>query len=113
MKKDKYLRVRGGTARMLDIHCAKCGAWILKYQKDGVGQLLRCYLNRFASRWPTTRPCSRVAYAWSGCGGCITDELVLPGADASRIHVDEVRGGVVPDAPSPRGERRLSQRGKW
>jgi ribosomal protein S27AE len=46
MKKDKYLRVRGGTARMLDIHCAKCGAWILKYQKDGVGQLLRCYLNR-------------------------------------------------------------------
>lgn len=46
MKKDKYLRARGGTARMLDIHCAKCGAWILKYQKDGIGQLLRCYLNR-------------------------------------------------------------------
>lgn len=46
MKKDKYLRVRGGTAKILDIHCAKCGAWILKYQKDGMGQLLRCYLNR-------------------------------------------------------------------
>ena len=46
MKKDKYVRVRGGTARMLDIHCAKCDNWILKYQKDGIGQLLRCYLNR-------------------------------------------------------------------
>jgi hypothetical protein len=46
MKKDKYLRARGGSARMLDIHCAKCAAWVLKYQKDGVGQLLRCYLNR-------------------------------------------------------------------
>lgn len=31
---------------MLNIHCAACGAWILKYQKDGVGHLLRCYLNR-------------------------------------------------------------------
>lgn len=46
MKKDKYLRARGGSARMLDIHCARCGTWLLKYQKDGVGQLLRCYLNR-------------------------------------------------------------------
>lgn len=31
---------------MLDIHCANCGAWILRYQKDGPGNLLRCYLNR-------------------------------------------------------------------
>lgn len=46
MKKDKYLRARGGTARMLDIHCARCDTWLLRYQKDGVGQLLRCYLNR-------------------------------------------------------------------
>ena len=46
MKKDKYLRVRGGKSRMLDIHCVQCGAWVLKYQKDGIGHLLRCYLNR-------------------------------------------------------------------
>ncbi len=31
---------------MLDIHCAACEAFVLKYQKDGRGQLLRCYLNR-------------------------------------------------------------------
>lgn len=46
MKKDKYLRVRGGRAKMYDIHCSNCNVWLLKYQKDGVGNLLRCYLNR-------------------------------------------------------------------
>lgn len=46
MKKDQYLRVRGGKAKILGIYCAQCGAWVLRYQKDGPGQLLRCYLNR-------------------------------------------------------------------
>ncbi len=49
MKKDKYLRARGGKFRTLDISCAKCGTWLLKYQKDGEGHLLRCYLNRIIS----------------------------------------------------------------
>lgn len=46
MKKDKYLRARGGKMKILNIHCTHCGTWVLKYQKDGPGQLLRCYLNR-------------------------------------------------------------------
>lgn len=46
MKKDKYLRKRGGTAQMIYIICAKCGEKILYYQKDGIGWLKRCYLNR-------------------------------------------------------------------
>ncbi len=46
MKKDKFRRVRGGIARMLNIYCVACDMWILKYQKDGIGQLMRCYLNR-------------------------------------------------------------------
>jgi hypothetical protein len=46
MKQDKYRRARGGTAKMLDISCTNCGGWLLKYQKDGPGNLLRCYLNR-------------------------------------------------------------------
>ncbi len=31
---------------MFDIFCTACGAFVLNYQKDGPGQLLRCYLNR-------------------------------------------------------------------
>ncbi len=46
MKKDKYFRARGSTTRLLDIHCAGCNTFVLQYQKDGVGNLLRCYLNR-------------------------------------------------------------------
>ena len=46
MKKDKYLRQRGGKARMLNISCTACETFVLRYQKDGPGNLLRCYLNR-------------------------------------------------------------------
>lgn len=34
---------------MFDVYCAGCGAWILQYQKDGHGQLLRIYLNRISA----------------------------------------------------------------
>lgn len=46
MKKDKYLRERGGAAHMINVFCANCGKKILYYQKDGPGWLKRCYLNR-------------------------------------------------------------------
>ena len=46
MKKDAYRRVRGGKAVMLDVCCSKCNTKVLWYQKDGVGSLQRCYLNR-------------------------------------------------------------------
>src|SRR4051812_34084406 len=49
MKKDKFSRARGGSSKILDIHCTNCGAWVLKYQKDGPGNLLRCYLNRIVT----------------------------------------------------------------
>jgi len=46
MKKDKYLRARGGKSLLIDIGCAACGSLIINYQKDGVGYLHRCYINR-------------------------------------------------------------------
>lgn len=49
MKKDKYLRARGGRAEKISILCVKCGAVIIEYQKDGIGYLHRCYLNRIIS----------------------------------------------------------------
>jgi hypothetical protein len=45
MKKDKYLREKGGTAKIINIKRASCGKLIFVYQKDGPGWLKRCYLN--------------------------------------------------------------------
>ena len=49
MKKDKYLRERGGKAKIINVSCMKCGSLIFVYQKDGPGWLKRCYLNRIIS----------------------------------------------------------------
>lgn len=46
LKNDKYRRARGGKACQMDLCCVKCSYIILKYQKDGDGTLMRCYLNR-------------------------------------------------------------------
>lgn len=46
IKKDKFLKVRGGNATFIDIVCVKCNETVLHYQKDGIGWLKRCYLNR-------------------------------------------------------------------
>ena len=43
---DKYLRARGGTLSLLDIRCVACDDLVINYQKDGVGYLHRCYINR-------------------------------------------------------------------
>lgn len=46
MIKDKYLRKRGGTAKVVNVSCSNCGDLLFIYQKDGPGWLKRCYLNR-------------------------------------------------------------------
>ena len=44
-KRDAYMKKRGAPA-MLAITCAQCGVYVMSYQKDGPGPLLRCYLDR-------------------------------------------------------------------
>ena len=46
LKRDRYRHDRGGKVRLLDVSCNSCGSKVLVYQKDGEGQLRRCYLNR-------------------------------------------------------------------
>lgn len=46
LKSDRYRSARGGSAQLLTISCSSCRSFVLLYQKDGPGQLLRCYLNR-------------------------------------------------------------------
>lgn len=47
LKNDQYRRVRGGSAAFLALSCAACNHLLAIYQKDGPGNLVRCYLNRF------------------------------------------------------------------
>src|SRR3989339_547856 len=44
-KNDSYMKRRGAPA-MLVMKCAQCNAYVMSYQKDGPGPLLRCYLDR-------------------------------------------------------------------
>lgn len=46
LKRDRFSNVKGGNSKVLDIICTKCNSVALVYQKDGVGALHRCYLNR-------------------------------------------------------------------
>jgi len=46
LKKDRYVTIRGGYSRLLDIKCEHCGIHLFYYQKDGAGALRRMYLDR-------------------------------------------------------------------
>ena len=43
---DSYSRSRGGISEMITIYCSNCNIEVLLYQKDGKGNLFRCYLDR-------------------------------------------------------------------
>lgn len=44
-KHDRYT-ARRGKPKMIEIHCRHCNHYLMTYQKDGEGNLLRCYLDR-------------------------------------------------------------------
>lgn len=46
LKNDNFRHSRGGNTKIYDLSCSKCGTFVLKYQKDGIGDLLRLYLDR-------------------------------------------------------------------
>ena len=50
LKKDRFRKSRGGHSRALALSCAKCGADLFMYQKDGPGILKRLYLDRITGK---------------------------------------------------------------
>ncbi|WP_339043855.1 hypothetical protein [Cardinium endosymbiont of Tipula unca] len=53
MEKDKSIKIihntytkSRGAPELLDIFCKNCNIYVMTYQKDGLGELLRCYLDR-------------------------------------------------------------------
>jgi len=68
---DCYTATRG-TPQMLDLFCRFCGKWVMEYQKDGPGPLLRCYVDRIhncSSTLDFTVDTLTVASLWS-CDHC-------------------------------------------
>ncbi len=47
-KNDRYKQKRGGGSKLLQISCRECNAIVCHYQKDGLGGLLRLYLDRIS-----------------------------------------------------------------
>ncbi|MDO8579438.1 MAG: hypothetical protein Q7R72_01030 [bacterium] len=45
LKHDRYAKARDGS-RFLNIYCSACGGHVILYQKDGLGGLVRLYLDR-------------------------------------------------------------------
>jgi hypothetical protein len=43
---DSYRKSRGGRAEMITIYCVSCSSPVIYYQKDGQGNLYRCYIDR-------------------------------------------------------------------
>lgn len=46
LKRDKYVSSRDGNSHLLELYCSKCGQYLVLYQKDGLGALLRLYVDR-------------------------------------------------------------------
>jgi len=46
IKKDKYFNSRDGIAHFVKIYCSRCDTYVLTYQKDGHGALIRMYMDR-------------------------------------------------------------------
>lgn len=44
-KNDRYAKTRGAS-QFYDIYCVACGTYLVLYQKDGPGALIRMYLDR-------------------------------------------------------------------
>lgn len=61
LKNDNFRHTRGGNTKIYDLFCSKCGAFVLKYQKDGIGILLRLYFDRITgvSNFTSNLNCSK------------------------------------------------------
>jgi len=46
LKRDQFRKARGGRSHFINLECRTCKEWILLYQKDGPGPLIRLYLDR-------------------------------------------------------------------
>ncbi len=87
-RKDRYFSSRGGVYVLVKVYCANCAAYILTYQKDGHGALIRLYLDRVVT--------PQIPFKQLRCDQC-NELLAVPmiykreGREALRINRGKVR----------------------
>ena len=71
LKVDGYSAARGGDSRAIFLHCRRCRALAMIYQKDGDGDLYRCYNDRVIESTLRCAPrtLSRQQQSWE-CSSC-------------------------------------------
>ncbi len=103
LKKDSFSNARGGNSKLIEIYCSKCGMMAFLYQKDGIGSLHRCYLNRIFEPEGATGACNLASGSsqngnllCKGCGALVGTLMqhsdgrlafrLVPGAWRKKLH---------------------------
>lgn len=68
-----------GPVKTVDITCAKCGAALFKYRKDGKGALVKCFKERIVKDF-THEDC-----LCPSCGGVFARDTLVRGVPAFKI----------------------------
>ncbi|MDR3624263.1 MAG: hypothetical protein P4L16_03875 [Chlamydiales bacterium] len=68
-----YYQQKRGTPKMLLIQCSHCNNYLMHYQKDGPGPLLRCYIDRIYHPKSTSTDTSLTC---SSCHTIIGDPII-------------------------------------
>lgn len=68
--RDSYRRTRGGHTVIYKLSCSSCKLPLFAYQKDGIGTILRLYIDRITENYATIKfESTRVSCP--GCGNLI------------------------------------------
>ena len=106
---DESTSVRGDPV-MLEISCRKCSNWVMDYQKDGPGNLLRCYVDRIyhpralREKQFTYRNITTIeSLQCSNCASVLAIPIIYrrtkPSLEiraAYKIEADRIRGQIIP-----------------
>jgi len=84
LKKRKLNPKKGRRTHIIKVYCANCHALLYKYQKAGLGSLIKCYKDRIAEDY------TRGDLKCPKCGETFAREAVYHGKPANKI----IRGKV-------------------
>ena len=75
---------KGRRTHIIKVYCVKCHALLYKYQKEGLGSLIKCYKDRIAEDY------TKADLKCPNCGETFAREAVYHGKPANKI----IRGKI-------------------